>query len=496
MFAGRLVEAITFPAGSGGYEFSRRGSNPSAQGETGPDDYTQPRRVTATERIGLSRALTAGESLVLYWTGARGLNHYQLTQGNSAAFVGALVRHESSHNVPTGAGGSSGGTLGFYPFANSLNAPITLYVTDLQYELVDWETNGNPGEFLQTGSGSAPFYGANVDGVKYFDTLNGNTVDANGVVTEATGAAISPAPYYEYDIQRTYAGLWSNDLTNAAWVKTTMTATKDQTGADGRANSATRLTATAANATVLQTLTSSSQKRITQAHVKRVTGSGTIQMTQDNGTTWTPITVTSSWTQVYIPEVTSANPVFGFRIVTSGDEIAVQYVNHVLAEGGVTSPITTTTTSVTRNADSLTYPMPVGLNTKGAAYADGISLSGVAGANIIGGVGGGHMGVSDTSVVGYQLPGAANDTALINDGTNTGTVTAGSWSAGRKIASRWGNGKMRNFSANAAGTEANFDGSMGAGPISVAPVRGRSGIRDLKMWKSIRPDAYLQGLTQ
>lgn len=35
-----------------------------------------------------------------------------------------------------------------------------------------------------------------VDGIKYFDYANGNTVDANGVVTEAQGAAINPEMIY------------------------------------------------------------------------------------------------------------------------------------------------------------------------------------------------------------------------------------------------------------------------------------------------------------
>lgn len=39
-------------------------------------------------------------------------------------------------------------------------------------------------------SGVYPFYGAMVDGVRYFETQNGNTLSGAGVVTEATGAAI------------------------------------------------------------------------------------------------------------------------------------------------------------------------------------------------------------------------------------------------------------------------------------------------------------------
>jgi hypothetical protein len=150
--------------------------------------------------------------------------------------------------------------------------------------------------------------------------------------------------------QRTNLLLHNRTLTNAAWVATNITTAKDQTGADGVSNSASSITASAGNGTILQTITSASAARATSAYVKRITGTGTIQMTQDNGSTWTAVTVTSGWTQVTIPSATVTNPVVGFRIVTSGDAIAVDYVQ---CESGAfsTSAIQTTTATVTRSAD-------------------------------------------------------------------------------------------------------------------------------------------------
>ena len=145
--------------------------------------------------------------------------------------------------------------------------------------------------------------------------------------------------------------LYNRTLTNAAWVATGITAAKDQTGADGVSSGASSITATAGNGTILQTITSASAARATSAYVKRITGTGTIQMTQDNGSTWTSVTVTSGWTRVTIPSATVTNPVVGFRIVTSGDAIAVDYVQ---CEDGAfsTSAISeTTTATVTRSAD-------------------------------------------------------------------------------------------------------------------------------------------------
>ena len=147
--------------------------------------------------------------------------------------------------------------------------------------------------------------------------------------------------------------LHSATFTNAAWVKTNVTAAQTQTGPDGVANSASLLTATAANGTALQALTRASAARISSVYVKRVTGSGNVDVTQDNGTTWATVTVTSGWTRVSIASATAANPTVGLRIVTPGDEVAVFGFQHE-EKAFATSYIPTSTAAVTRNADSLT----------------------------------------------------------------------------------------------------------------------------------------------
>lgn len=151
--------------------------------------------------------------------------------------------------------------------------------------------------------------------------------------------------------------LWNRDLTNAAWVSGGggVTKTKDQTGLDGVANSASKLVAAGANATCLQAITLASSTRMQTAYVKRVTGAGTIHMTTDGGATWTVITVTSAWTRVSVPAQVVTNPSIGFRIVTSGDAIAIDCVQN--ETGAVaTSPIATTTVAVTRVAETLSTP--------------------------------------------------------------------------------------------------------------------------------------------
>lgn len=148
----------------------------------------------------------------------------------------------------------------------------------------------------------------------------------------------------------TNVALWNRDLTNAAWTKTNATPLLNLTGADGTANAASTLTATAGNATCLQAVTLGSSQRQQSAFVKRVTGSGVVNMTTDGGTTWTAITLTANWAQVSIPAQTLANPNLGFRITTNGDAIGVDFVQN---ETGAfaTSPILTTTAAATRAAE-------------------------------------------------------------------------------------------------------------------------------------------------
>lgn len=144
--------------------------------------------------------------------------------------------------------------------------------------------------------------------------------------------------------------LWNRDLTNAAWTKSNATATKNQAGIDGVSNSASSLAATAGNATCLQSITLGSSARFQSTYIKRLVGSGVVEMTTDNGSTWTAVTVTAAWTKVTIPTQTLANPTVGYRIVTNGDSVAIDCVQNETGSCA-TSPILTTTASATRNAE-------------------------------------------------------------------------------------------------------------------------------------------------
>lgn len=171
--------------------------------------------------------------------------------------------------------------------------------------------------------------------------------------------------------QRTNLLLWNRDLTNAAWTKTNMTIAKNAVGIDGVSASASTLTAGANNAIVLQAVTSGSAARSVAAYVRRVSGSGTVEMTQNGGSTWTAVAVTGSWSRVGPASATVTNPSVGFRLAASGDVIEVDYVQ---LENGVfsSSAIATTFAQVTRAGD---LPVCAELKAIGYNVAEGTFLT-------------------------------------------------------------------------------------------------------------------------
>jgi hypothetical protein len=170
----------------------------------------------------------------------------------------------------------------------------------------------------------------------------------------------------------TNLALYSDDFTNAAWTKSNMNTAKTATGPDAVANSASTLTATNSNATALQAITSGSAARITGFWVKRRTGSGNIDLTQDNGSTWQTMTVTADWTRVELTVATLANPTVGIRIVTNADAVDVFGFQHEVGSV-LTSTIPTLGSTVTRAKDLITAPtssFPF-LYSDSTMYADG-----------------------------------------------------------------------------------------------------------------------------
>lgn len=161
------------------------------------------------------------------------------------------------------------------------------------------------------------------------------------------------------------------DMTTAAWVAVNGTAVKNAIGIDGVANAATTLTATAGNATFLLTLAAAAVQRCYSNFMRRVSGSGNIQVTQD-GATWTTVTVATDFPDLAQRLVaTQLNPVIGVRIVTLGDSVVVD-CNQYEAGAQATTPIPA---AGTRNADILSYVFAGNLlTTAGAIYGEASTI--------------------------------------------------------------------------------------------------------------------------
>jgi len=190
--------------------------------------------------------------------------------------------------------------------------------------------------------------GDTIPGETYLRSGTANQFDANGIL-QAVAADKRRDAHYINGVRTTLMerGTTNNattvrDLTNTGtWVGAQMSRNLDQVGIDGTPNSATRLTAQAANATILCTLTISSSTRVQSAFIRRASGIGTVEMTQDGGTTWTLLPTPPAggpWVRVSIPPQTLVNPVIGFRLATSGSQVIVDYVQNE-AGTDVTSPI-------------------------------------------------------------------------------------------------------------------------------------------------------------
>lgn len=239
---------------------------------------------------------------------------------------------------------------------------------------------------------------------------------------------------------RTNLILQSRDLSQAIWTKTNMTCTKTATGMRGDANGASRCTASAGNGTVIQATVTGAATRNTSFHIKRVTGTGGVEVTRDNGVTWTPVTAslsTTVWRRVHAPGTTAsngdvpgcaggncipiaamtsgiANPTVGIRLVTSGDAVDVDFVQD--EEAAVpSSPIATAGTATPRDYDVIDLPAVIS-----PTAATGISVSSV-------GVGAGPYSAGGTVVQ-----------TLLTDGT-VGTLARGAvyaWSYAPAAAGR------------------------------------------------------------
>lgn len=182
--------------------------------------------------------------------------------------------------------------------------------------------------------GTQPYGNNNNDGRFFRDPNNITAVfvpNAAGLLVLQANAGLrrTDAGHWQYPSYGTCRNLWARDLTNAAWVSGGggLAAVKNVTGADGVGNAATRLTASGANATRLQNITLASSTVLLQMEIKRITGTGNVDLTVDGGATWTTVAVGANFAQVSISQAGVTNPSIGIRLATAGDVVGVDFVN-------------------------------------------------------------------------------------------------------------------------------------------------------------------------
>ena len=361
--------------------------------------------------------------------------------------------------------------------------------------VVTGSANVAPPEYVSSGVLSAPYHGAGADGVRYFDTANGNSVASN-VVSEGIGAPIATTcegvysgtlwqQGYLCEPQITNRLLYSEDFSNAAWAKTNVTVTANSTAAPDGATTADTLTATAANGTVIQDLgVVASAKKTGSLWLKRKTGSGNIQLTMDGGTGWTTVAVGADWTRFPITQ-TLADEDFGVRIVTSGDEVyawggQIEQANGWSGGAWMTTYVPTTSAAVQRKSDALTFPTTGNISLAAGTIAARLTLDGITRWNErVVGLGGGNW-----------APMTQNELVSIYDGVIS-TVTPPS-NVDLHAATVWQTGGNKQAFANNLQSTANaFNGTLIGTTIQVdgasGDLAGSKPIRDLRIWNQVMP---------
>lgn len=255
-----------------------------------------------------------------------------------------------------------------------------IYVYGAQVEFQNGQANTNPSEYVSVGVKSSPYHGAGVDGVKYFDTQNGNTVASN-VVTEATGSAISSSTLKGYlaEGSRTNVALQSEAF-GTTWTTSSGSITSNTTAAPDGTTTADTATSTG-DSFIYQYFTPASATSYTFSFWAKA-ASGTNQMNiyfgRSSPLTYpanASITLTTEWQRFTLTGTmldTSQHfvQIGGAGTFSSGESI-ILWGGQIENAAFASSYIPTTTVSVTRAADTLTYPHTNNTNdSAGTIYAE------------------------------------------------------------------------------------------------------------------------------
>lgn len=287
-------------------------------------------------------------------------------------------------------------------------------------------------------------------------------------------------------------------MSDASWAKVNVTCPANNAiGIDGVANSASTITATANNGTILQTLTAAASARTYSAFVRRKVGTGTLTIQQGATTLDVTAQINSvTYTRVEL-NASVLNSAFGFTIGTSGDSFEVDFnqFEALASTQFASSPMATS--GAARAADVLTYAVAGNLDlTKGTASAvlstdytqppsTCIALCATDAGRILF-----SPGNNPVTVIGCR------------DGTTTATKTGLTSlnSGARKRASSWGAAGIRATGDGAVPATAVFDGTMGTGSElhighSAGSQQYSGTINGVQIFASQKTDTQLQIIT-
>lgn len=182
------------------------------------------------------------------------------------------------------------------------------------------------------------------------DFVNSRTVDPRITFTRA-----STATFYD---GKTFAKAEENllvrsqEFDNAAWVKASATVTANTGAAPDGTTTADTLTAGDANGSALQTFTAMAQPYTFSLWVRRTVGTGTVEITAD-GTTWSAITISGTWTRFSVTVTPSAGSrTAGIRLATNGDAVEI-WGAQLEQRSAVTAYTPTTDQPITRYVPQL-----------------------------------------------------------------------------------------------------------------------------------------------
>ena len=329
-------------------------------------------------------------------------------------------------------------------------------------------------------------------------TFTANSTRYTRLSSGLWGLVSANQPRSMYSAAGVYLGYWAEgaradvlgttdairrDMSDAGWVVSNMTK-GTTTGIDGTASAAATMTATAGNATVLFTTVLGAAVRTFSAWVSRVTGTGTVNITGDNGSTWTPIVLTATPTQFQFTTASAANPVVGFRVVTSGDAIKVDF--NTLEQTTFANP-TPIPVNVSKAADVLTFPAAGNISASvGSIYLELMMENNA-----------GQMDMVDSNGTTIFYHSGDNFLSLF-DGAERKGATFTVNSAVRKAATNYGDVTCKTFLDGTASSSLTFDGGL-----SIVSTLGfsRSGasiwgaLKNVRIYGQKLPDSVLQAMT-